>query len=146
MRYLILIALALCACTPQFHINKAEKHTNKAIEKGAIFTAKTDTIHDTVINERTFTRNDTVFLEKFTTIEKVVYERGEIRYITRKDKRKEYREDKKRSKRKYKLAKQDRKINKVKARKSVKRFGLWNLLLIIGAIITTLILWKKLNR
>ena len=146
MKYLIILALALCACTPQFHINKAQKHTNKAIEKGATFTAKTDTIHDTLTLERTFTRNDTVFVERVSTIEKVVYERGEIRYITRQDKRRTHREDKKKSKRKYKLSKQDRKINKVKARKSKKSFGLWKIILILGAIILSILLWKKLNR
>ena len=148
MKYIIILSLFLFSCGSQFHINKAKKHTAKAIDKGAIFTASNDTVYinDTIITERTFTRNDTVFLERTKTIEKVVYQSGEIRYITKHDKKVEVRKENKQSKRKYKLDKValrgDNKLKKVALKSTASRSN-WIILFILVAIITIYLLWKN---
>ena len=148
MKYFIILSLFLISCSPQFHINKAKKHTEKAINKGAIFTASNDTVYinDTIITERTFTRNDTVFLERTKTIEKVVYQSGEIRYITKHDKKVEVRKEKKAVKREYKLDKValrgDNKLKKVALKSTASRSN-WIILFILVAIITIYLLWKN---
>ena len=147
MKYIIILSLFLFSCSPQFHINKAKKHTAKAIDKGAILTSN-DTIYinDTIITERTFTRNDTVFLERTKTIEKVIYQSGEIRYITKHDKKVEVRKEKKAVKREYKLDKValrgDNKLKKVALKSTASRSN-WIILFILVAIITIYLLWKN---
>ena len=133
MKYLIILSLLLSSCGVQHHINKAKKHTEKAIDKGAIFTASNDTLYvnDTIITERTFTRNDTVFLERIKTIEKVITQSGEIRYITKHDKRVEVREEKKAVKREYKLDKAKEKTKRVIVRKENKKGSKWIILFIL---------------
>ena len=145
MKYLIILSLLLSSCGVQHHINKAKKHTEKAIDKGAIFTASNDTLYvnDTIITERTFTRNDTVFLERIKTIEKVITQSGEIRYITKHDKRVEVREEKKAVKREYKLDKAKEKTKRVIVRKENKKGSKWIILFILVAIITIFYYEKK---
>ena len=144
MKYIIILSLFLFSCSPQFHINKAKKHTAKAIDKGAILTSN-DTIYinDTIITERTFTRNDTVFIERIKTIEKVITQTGEIRYITKHDKRVEVREEKKAVKREYKLDRAKEKTKRVIVRKENKKSFKWIILFILVAIITIYLLWKN---
>ena len=144
MKYLIILSLFLFSCGVQHHINRANHHQQKAIDKGAIFTASNDTlyINDTIITERTFTRNDTVFLERIKTIEKVITQKGEIRYITKKDKRVEVRTEKKEAKIDFKLAKSKEKTKRVVVRKENKNSFSWILLFIIVGIIIILLLWK----
>jgi len=148
MKYLFILLFGLFSCTPQFHINKAKKHTEKAIDKGAVLTTSNDTlyINDTIITERIIKRGDTLYIERVKTIEKVIYQKGEIRYITKKDKRKEYREEKREAKRDFKLNKSKEKTKRTEIRKSDKKFPYWIILLIIGGIITIILLWKKRNQ
>jgi len=145
MKYLIILSLFLFSCGVQHHINKAKKHTQKAIDKGAVFTASNDTlyINDTIITERTFTRNDTVFLERIKTIEKVITQKGEIRYITKKDKRVEVRTEKKEAKIDFKLAKSKEKTKRVVVRKENKNSSKWIILFILALIITIFYYEKK---
>ena len=136
MKYLIILSLFLFSCSPQFHINKAKKHTNKAIDKGAVFSVSNDTLYvnDTIITERTFKVNDTLYIERTKTVERVVYQKGEIRYITKKDKRKEVKAQKIESKREFKLDKIKEKTKRVVARKENKR-AFWWIWLVIGLLI-----------
>jgi hypothetical protein len=147
MKYLIIFSLILASCSPQFHINKAKKHTAKAIDKGAILTTSNDTlvINDTIVTDRTFTINDTVYIERIKTVESVVYQVGEIRYITKKDKRKEHRSVKRENKRDYKLDKSKEKTKRVIVRKENKRSWLWGLLILVIGLIIGYSLSNKLN-
>jgi len=147
MKYLFIIFL-LCSCSPQFHLDKAAKHASKALDKGAVLTTSNDTlyINDTIVTTQTLTQNDTVFITEIRTVEKIINQVGEIRYITRKDKRKEVKQIKVDSKRAFKLDKLDRRIEKVKTRKENKSFGKWFILLKLVGIIIIYLLWKKLNR
>jgi hypothetical protein len=147
MKYVIILSLFLFSCGVQHHINKAKKHTEKAIDKGAIFTAYNDTlyINDTIITERTFTRNDTVFLERIKTIEKVITQSGEIRYITKHDKRVEVREEKKAVKREYKLDKAKEKTKRVISKNENSKINKWAVLFIVLAITVVYLLWRKSN-
>ena len=88
---LSLIAILL-SCSPQYHIERADKHVKKAIKRGAKIDIKIDTliINDTITE--TFTYNDTTFVTN--TITRYVTSQGELRYITKVDKRKEYRLEK----------------------------------------------------
>lgn len=83
------VSLALYSCKAQYHINKAEKHREKALKKGATFTSNTDTLYLTDTLTTIEQRNDTVFITN--TVTKIITEEGEIRFITRSDKRKERR-------------------------------------------------------
>lgn len=83
------VSVALYSCKAQYHINKAEKHREKALKKGAVFTTKKDTLYLTDTLTRIELRNDTVFVTN--TVTKIITEEGEIRFITRSDKRKERR-------------------------------------------------------
>ena len=135
MKYItIYLLILLTSCGVQHNINRAKKHTAKAIDKGAVFSVSTDTLYvnDTIVTQRTFTVNDTVYIESIKTIEKVVYQKGEIRYITKKDKRKEFREDKKQAKRDFKIDKAIEKTKRVKTRKEKRSW--WWLWLLLGGI------------
>ncbi len=149
MRYLIIIVLFNVACSPQFHINKAKRQTQKAIDKGAVITHRADTIRDTIIEVIEYTKNDTVFIEITKTIERVVTKKGEVRYITRKDKRREYRKEKKESKRDFKLSIQDKKIERTEAKAKNKNRSWW---IVVFSILILLLIYiyfeanKKINR
>tara|TARA_R110000824_G_scaffold32723_2_gene105470 strand:+ start:421 stop:921 length:501 start_codon:yes stop_codon:yes gene_type:complete len=84
---LITLLLLFSCKTAQQHIELAKKHTTKAESKGAVITTKTDTLILSNIISDTITLRDTTFITN--TIEKTIIETGEIRYITRVDKRKE---------------------------------------------------------
>ena len=145
MKYVIILALLAYSCTPQFHINKAKKHTAKAIDKGAVFKPSNDTLYisDTIIVRRTFIVNDTVYIETIKTIEKVVYQTGEIRYITKKDKRKEARQVKVDNRREFKLDKSKQKTERVEARVKNRKFPYWIIILILALIIILFVYEKK---
>jgi hypothetical protein len=145
MKYVIILALLAYSCTPQFHVNKAKKHTAKAIDKGAVLTPSIDSllIYDTIITIRTFRINDTVHIETIKTIEKVVYQVGEIRYITKKDKRKEARQVKVASRREFKLDKSKQKTERVVARVKNRKFPYWIIILILALIIILFVYEKK---
>ncbi len=144
MKY-IFILLFLASCSSQFHINKASKHTGKAIDKGAVFTASNDTLYvnDTIITERIIKRGDTVYIERIKTIEKVITQKGEIRYISKKDKRIEARAEKRAVKREYKLDKSKEKTKRVEYRTSKRKYVKWFILFILAAIIILFIYEKK---
>ena len=145
MRYLFIVLLTLVSCSPQFHINTASKHTSKAIDKGAVFTASNDTLYvnDTITTERIIKRGDTVYIERIKTIEKIVTRNGEIRYISKKDKRVEVRVKKKAIKREYKLNRSKEKTKRVESRISKRKYIKWFILFILAAIITLFIYEKK---
>ena len=87
MRYILIVTMLIASCSPQYHINKAKKHTNKAIKKGATFTETSDTTQTNTVVDSNYIQNDTVYIEITKIIEKVITKEGEVRYITRKDKR-----------------------------------------------------------
>ena len=138
MRYILIVTMLLASCTPQYHINKAKKHTNKAIKKGATFTETSDTIQTNTVVDSNYIQNDTVFIEITKVIEKIITKEGEVRYITRKDKRREYRKQKTEDKRDYKLELQDKKTAKHIAKADSK---LWNKLIIILILLGIILIY-----
>jgi len=59
---LILTALIiLSGCTPSFHVKKARKHTQKALEKGVVIPKDTLTVTKTDTLIETYTKNDSIF-------------------------------------------------------------------------------------
>lgn len=83
----ISVFYALSSCSVQYHIQRAEKHREKALNKGAIFTPDTIRIDgDTTFI--TYFKNDTLFVER--EVVRNIYLDGEIRYVTRVDKKREY--------------------------------------------------------
>ena len=106
--YFILVLSMVSCGSAQFHIQRAEKHTQKAIEKGAVITSETDTIKSvhTVTELDTFVVNDTVYINTIKTVNNTILEKGEIRYITRKDKRKELRNERIQQKNDHKINKE----------------------------------------
>jgi len=136
---LSLIAILL-SCSPQYHIERADKHVKKAIKRGAKIDIKIDTliINDTITE--TFTYNDTTFITNTVTR----YVQGELRYVTRVDKRKEYRLEKRIQSDSSKLirlqtrldAKNERVVvrNNTKVER-IKNRSNWWLCLIIGGVL-----------
>jgi hypothetical protein len=136
--------LSLASCGAQFHLNKAKKHTEKAIKKGAVINAVTDTVYisDTLIETKVYTVNDTTYIETIKTVDKIIEKSGEIRYITKRDKRAEERLAKKSQNLQFKLDKlklkydkqvaivSNRQANKTE-RKSNKK-NLWWLWMLVG--------------
>ena len=138
MRYILILTMLIASCSPQYHINKAKKHTNKAIKKGATFTETSDTVQTNTVVDSNYIQNDTVYIEITKIIEKVITKEGEVRYITRKDKRREYRKQKTEDKRDYKLELQDKKTAKHIAKADSK---LWNKLIIILILLGIVIIY-----
>ena len=138
MRYILIVTMLIASCTPQYHINKAKKHTNKAIKKGAAFTETSDTIQTNTVVDSNYIQNDTVYIEITKVIEKIITKEGEVRYITRKDKRREYRKQKTEDKREYKLELQDKKTAKHIAKADSK---LWNKLIIILILLGIILIY-----
>ena len=145
--------ILLLGCSPQYHIEKAYKHTKKALEKGAVLsTIDTLIIKDTV-REVKF-RNDTTYITN--TIVRTVTEAGELRYVTRVDKRREYKLEKQLNRLEAKNkrlnerleAKKERIIVRTDARtERAKNRSLWWLWLLLGFIISFALRfftqWKK---
>jgi hypothetical protein len=128
--------LLTASCSPQFHINKAKKHTNKAIKKGADMTIYTDTNEVVVVSDSNYIKNDTVYIEIIKVIEKVITKEGEIRYITRQDKRREYRKDKTEDKRDYKIELKKVKNEGLEIKKDIKIARNRNILFILAILLT----------
>ena len=139
MRLLIIIMLLLASCGPQFHINKANKHRNKAIKKGADMQIYADTNQITIISDSNYVKNDTVFVEIIKVIEKVITKEGEIRYITRQDKRREYRKEKTEDKRAYKIELKKTKNEGLEIKKDIKIARNRNILFILAILLTIII-------
>ena len=138
MRYILIVTMLIASCSPQYHINKAKKHTNKAIKKGATFTEISDTLQTNTVVDSNYIQNDTVYIEITKIIEKVITKEGEVRYITRKDKRREYRKQKTEDKREYKLELQDKKTEKHIAKADSKK---WNKLIIFIILLGIIIIY-----
>jgi len=136
MKYIIIVMLLTASCSPQFHINKAKKHTNKAIKKGADMTIYTDTNEVVVVSDSNYIKNDTVYIEIIKVIEKVITKEGEIRYITRQDKRREYRKDKTEDKRDYKIELKKVKNEGLEIKKDIKIARNRNILFILAILLT----------
>lgn len=142
---ILTLLVVLSSCGAQYHIQRAETHREKALSKGAIFTNDTIRIDgDTTIV--TYFKNDTLFLER--EVVKTVFVEGEIRYITRVDKRREYKIIRQRNRLEAKqeriATRQENKTERTKVRQENKR-SLWWLFLLIGFVIGILFpLIKKL--
>jgi len=145
MKYLIILLFGLYSCGAQFHLNKASKHQAKAIDKGAILSTPNEGMaeNDTTIVTNTFMFNDTVYVESIKTIEKVVYKNGEIRYVTRKDKRKEVKKVKIDTRRQFKLDKIKERTSRVVARKNNKTAIYWLIFVVIVVIVIITIVYIK---
>ena len=133
MKYLI-IALIITSCSSQFYINKSKRAIVKAIDKGAVLKPSNDTLYvnDTIILTEIVKQGDTIYKTVTKTVERVVYQTGEIRYISKKDKRKEARKVKIDSKREYKLEVLDKKTEKIAVKNKNKKRSYWLLWLLIG--------------
>ena len=146
---LVVISLFfLYSCGTQRLLERADKLTQKAIDKGAVIEKDTtyvlgDTIIDTVI------KNDTVFVTK--TVTNTEYIEGEIRYVTKKDKRRERRQQRKNDRRYYKVQKIETRLEGKAAIKEAKAHGwLFDLLLfiagiVVGVILTVIFFVRKKN-
>ena len=143
MKYIIILLL-LCSCSTQNLIQRADKLKNKAISKGAVFTKDTITEIDTLTTIEF--RNDTVFSTSY--INTHTFTEGEVRYITRSDKRKEFKLEKQVNRLEAKnnrleerlKAKNERVIvrNKTKVER-IKNRSLWWLWLLIGSVLGIII-------
>ena len=147
MKYLI-IALIITSCSSQFYINKSKRATVKAIDKGAdlaILKPFNDTLYvnDTIILTEIVKQGDTIYKTVTKTVERVVYQTGEIRYISKKDKRKEARQVKVDNRREFKLDKSKQKTNRVEARVKNRKFPYWIIILILALIIILFVYEKK---
>ena len=136
-----ILYVILLGCKAQFHINRAEKHTKKAIDKGAVI-SKSDTITHTDTITKIETINDTTYITN--TIVRTVTEEGELRYITRIDKRREYKLEKQINRLKAKNEKIELKLKskneRVKIRQEtkierIKNKSLWWIWLLIGYLL-----------
>lgn len=108
--FFLILYISLLGCKAQFHIDRAEKHTKKAIDKGAVI-SKSDTITHTDTITKIETINDTTYITNNVT--HTITKEGELRYITRVDKRREYRLEKQNNRLK---AKNERLSKKLKAK------------------------------
>lgn len=134
---ILTLSSVLLSCKAQYHIERAEKHREKALKKGATFTNDTTYVYgDTIIN--TYWKDSIRVIEKIVT--NTEYIEGEIRYITKKDKRIARRKERKADKYRFKLRKKEIQVEKKKSR--------WFVWLVIGSIITLLIqfVWKHYLR
>lgn len=145
---ILILVLTLFGCkTAQQHIEAASRHTAKAIKKGAVLSHKTDTLILSNIISDTITLRDTTFITN--TIEKTIIEAGDIRYITRVDKRREdqfkkriYKDSitiaklviRKNAKVGVSTKKQEEKTERIKIRRESRRFN-WLIWIIVGYLL-----------
>lgn len=141
MKYILLLFL-LTSCTAYQHLKKAEKHTQKAIEKGA--TIERDTlriaISDTVTNIDTLDN----YIRITKTIRDTLYIQGNTTYIakSRTEVRQEQKTERKRIKEENKT---QRKQVKQKRKESFfyKFRSMFLFFIILGALILSYKLYKK---
>jgi hypothetical protein len=156
MKILILaLTILLTSCgSAQFHINRADKHTSKALSKGATIQNDIDTTVINTFTSDTLTINDTVFVNTVEMIDRVVTVSGAIRYVSRADKRKEYRLEKQNNRLEgrndrleARLTSKDQrskdKTERVTVRNERKKLSNWKNLLIIALLIIIIFLWRK---
>lgn len=142
MRALIVI-LILSSCGAQFHVNRANHHQEKAMQKGAVFTPDTTLLlkHDTI--ERHFYRNDTLVIER--TFNHYYTSPGEIRFITNQDKRQDRKKEKREDQQQFKLDKIKAQGEKAAAKKTP--WGVIALILfffLVGIIVAVIFIAKYL--
>ena len=63
----LLVCCAVFGCSPEFHVNKVNKHTQKALKKGIVIPKDTVTVNTTDTLTTILTRNDTTFITKTVT-------------------------------------------------------------------------------
>lgn len=129
----LLAFIFLIGCTAQQHLQKAHKHQIKAIEKGAVFIPEIDTVFTTDTLTTIERKNDTVFVTN--TVIQIQREKGEVRYITRKDKKKERKIQKTQNRRRHQL-------EKIEARQG-SRWEWWLIVLLIATFTLYLYLTRK---
>lgn len=141
MKYILLLFL-LTSCTAYQHLRKAEKHTQKAIEKGA--TIKRDTLRIAISD--TVTEIDTLdnYIRITKTIRDTLYIQGNTTYIakSRTEVRQEQKTERKRIKEENKTK---RKQVKQKRKESFfyKFRSMFLFFIILGALILSYKLYKK---
>lgn len=141
MRYILLLFL-LTSCTAYQHLKKAEKHTQKAIEKGA--TIKRDTLQIAISD--TVTDVDTLdnYIRVTKTIRDTLYIQGNTTYIAkskvevRQEQKTERKKIKEENKTQRKQVKQKRKESFFYKFRSMSLF-----FIILGALILSFKLYKK---
>lgn len=139
MRLLAILTLsaALYSCSAPYHIKRAKKQQEKAISKGAVFVPTNDTIYETTFTTDTLTINDTTYITLTNTLTNTIFESGEVRYITRWDRRKERQQAQRIYKDSIKIVKlierQEAKTQRTTVRaKNRNRWWLW---LLIGFVV-----------
>ena len=151
---LIFLCLSLASCGAQYHINKADKHKAKAIEKGAVIDRSIDTVNTSTIQSDTISINDTVFITNTEVINKTVTVRDGVKYVTRADKRRIFKLERLNKKQAYKINKQQQKLEhksevlgfkleRARLRNTKKK--LWGIknIVIIALVIIIIYLWIR---
>jgi len=135
------LSVALLGCKAQYHIERAEKHREKALNKGAEFKADTTYVHGDTITT-TYWKDSILYVDR--KIVDTIFIKGEVVYITRKDKRIARKTKRLADKRQFKLQKQE---NRLEAKVNKKRSWWW-LWYGLGILTTVLIkqLWNKYLR
>ncbi len=152
--YLISLSLSLASCGAQYHINKADKHKTKAIEKGAVIDRNIDTVNTSTIQSDTISINDTVFITNTEVINKTVTVRDGVNYVTRADKRRIFKLERLNKKQAYKINKQQQKLEHKsevlgfkleRARLRNTRKKLWGIknIVIIALVLIITFLWIR---
>ncbi len=151
MKYILILSLltGLFSCSAYYHTKQANKHTQKALNKGATLTS--DTTY--VTTSDTLTQIDTVdnYIRITKTIRDTVRTECKNVYIAKSktEVRQENRTERKRikevNKTERKADKQRAKTNRTQARAQKKRFPFW--LLIIGFVLGFAVrhYWQKLK-
>jgi len=85
----LLVLYVVNGCTPQRLIQRADKLSNKAIKKGAVLVSNVDSIYITDTITEMVTRNDTTYVTRYINNTVTVTEKGQVKYVTRTDKRQE---------------------------------------------------------
>ena len=141
MKYILLLFL-LTSCTAYQHLKKAEKHTQKAIAKGATIQRDTTYVNTTDTTYQIDTLDNYIRVTK--TIRDTLYIQGNTTYIAKS--RTEARQEQKTERKKIKEEnKTQRKQVKQKRKESFfyKFRSMLFILLILGALILSYKLYKK---
>ena len=151
---LIFLSLSLASCGAQYHINKADKHKAKAIEKGAVIDRNIDTVNTSTIQSDTISINDTVFITNTEVINEIITVRDGVNYVTRADKRRIFKLERLNKKQAYKINKQQKKLDhksevlgfrleRARLRNTKKK--LWSIknIVTIALVLITIYLWIR---
>ena len=141
MKYILLLFL-LTSCTAYQHLKKAEKHTQKAIAKGATIKKDTTYVNTTDTTYQIDTLDNYIKVTK--TIRDTLYIQGNTTYIAKS--RTEVRQEQKTERKKIKEEnKTQRKQVKQKRKESFfyKFRSMFLFFIILGALILSFKLYKK---